>query len=89
MVPEYQLDRRVDLIVTSCEQGTEDKVALCECAITQLGITVPLTESLLVDNRPDAIHAWRAKGGVAYHFKGENAFCEDFASLINHHLKPH
>jgi hypothetical protein len=83
VVPEYQLDRRVDLIVTSWEQGTDDKVALCECAITQR-IAVPLTEGLLVDNRADAIHAWRAKGGVAYHFRGENAFCEDFASLINH-----
>jgi phosphoglycolate phosphatase-like HAD superfamily hydrolase len=89
VVPEYQLDRRVDLIVTSWEQGTEDKVSLCEFAITQLGITVPLTEGLLVDNRADAIDAWRAKGGVAYHFRGEKAFCEDFASLINPHLKPH
>jgi FMN phosphatase YigB (HAD superfamily) len=78
VVPEYQLDGQVDLIVTSWQQGTEDKSALCELAIAQLGIA-PLAECLLVDNRLDNVLAWCSKGGAAYHFKGESAFCEEFA----------
>jgi hypothetical protein len=82
VVPEYQLDRRVDLIVTSWQQGTEEKSALCGCAIDQLGIAVSLAECLLVDNRADNVLAWQSKGGAAYHFRGENAFCEEFATVI-------
>jgi hypothetical protein len=37
VVPEYRLDCQVDLIVASWQQGTEDKSAVCECAIAQLG----------------------------------------------------
>jgi FMN phosphatase YigB (HAD superfamily) len=83
VVPEYQLDQRVDLIVTSWQQGTEEKSALCGCAIDQFGIAVSLAECLLVDNRADNVLAWRSKGGAAYHFRGENAFCEEFAAVIN------
>jgi phosphoglycolate phosphatase-like HAD superfamily hydrolase len=83
VVPQYQLDRRVDLIVTSWEQGTEDKIALCECAIVRLGIAAPRSDCLLVDNRVDAVLAWQSKGGAGYHFRGEKAFCEDFAAVIN------
>ena len=36
VVPEYRLDRQVDLIVASWQQGSEDKSAVCECAIAQL-----------------------------------------------------
>jgi FMN phosphatase YigB (HAD superfamily) len=83
LVPEYQLDRLVNLIVTSWEQGTDDKTTLCECAIAQLGVTVPRTECLLVDNQVDNVLAWESKGGAAYYFRGENLFCEDFAEWIN------
>jgi hypothetical protein len=82
VVPEYQLDRRVDLIITSWQQGTVDKSTLCGYAIDQLGIAVSLAECLLVDNRADNVLAWRSKGGAAYHFRGENAFCEEFAVVI-------
>jgi hypothetical protein len=83
VVPAYQLDRRLDLIVTSWQQGTEDKSALCERPIAQLGIVAPLAKCLLVDNRADHILAWRGRGGAAYHFRGENTFCEEFAGVIN------
>jgi hypothetical protein len=59
VVPEHQVDRRVDLIVTSWQQGTEEKSALCGCAIDQLGIAVSLAECLLVDNRADNVLASR------------------------------
>jgi FMN phosphatase YigB (HAD superfamily) len=81
VVPEYQLDRRFDLIVTSWQQGTEDKTALCEFAIAQLDIAAPLAECLLVDNRLANVLAWRSKGGAAYHFRGERAFCEEFTAI--------
>ena len=81
VVPEYQLDRRVDLIVTSWQQGTEDKVALCECAVAQLRIAAPLKECLLVDSRADHVLAWRSNGGEAYHFLGEDTFCEEFSAI--------
>jgi FMN phosphatase YigB (HAD superfamily) len=82
VVPEYQLDRRVDLIVTSWQQNTVEKSTLCGYAIDQLGIAVSLAECLLVDNRADNVLAWRSEGGAAYHFRGENAFCEEFAAQI-------
>ena len=82
VVPQYRLDRHVDLIVASWQQGTEDKSALCECAIAQLGIAAPLRECLLVDNRADNVADWRSKGGTAYHFRGEDAFCEEFVPMI-------
>src|SRR5262249_55366651 len=73
IVPEYQLDRQADLIVTSWQHGTEDKSARCEFAIAQLGIVALLAECLLVDNRLNNVLAWRDKGGAAYHFKGREA----------------
>lgn len=81
VVPEYQLDRQFDLIVASWQQGTADKSALCEFAIAQLGIAAPLAECLLVDNRLENVLAWRSKGGAAYHFTGESAFCNELACI--------
>jgi hypothetical protein len=83
VVPEYRLDRRVDLIVTSWQQGTEDRVALCGCVVARLGIAAPLNKCLLDDNRADRVLAWRSNGGAACHFRGEDAFCEEFAAIAS------
>jgi FMN phosphatase YigB (HAD superfamily) len=88
VVPAYRLDRQVDVIVTSWQQRTADKCALCERALAQLGITAPLAECLLVDDRVDYVLAWRRKGGAAYHFTGEEIFSEEFPAVFGGERAP-
>lgn len=81
VAPELGLAARFDTIVTSWEEGAEDKAALCDIAMARLGLTDRI-ECLLVDNRAENVAAWRALGGSAYHFIGEQAFVDQLAPAL-------
>ena len=59
VVPNYALDTVFDTIVTSWQEGTEDKARLCEIALERLGGSDP-AEALLIDNIEANVDAWRA-----------------------------
>ena len=73
VVPKYHLADVFDAIVISAEEGTESKAALCDVAMTRLGCVDP-AETLLLDNIEANVDAWRARGGAAYWFRGDDEF---------------
>lgn len=73
VVPRYELDSVFDVIVTSWETRTADKARLCEIALERLGGSDP-AEALLIDNIEANCDAWRARGGQAYLFVGDDDF---------------
>jgi hypothetical protein len=81
VVPALDLARRFKVIVTSWEEGIEDKAELCDIAMARLGLA-NRAECLLIDNCEDNVAAWRARGGSGHHFVGEDAFCEQFAPKL-------
>jgi len=80
VVPNYALDSVFDTIVTSWQEGTEDKAELCEIALDRLGGSDP-AEALLIDNIEANVDAWRARGGQAYLFVGDDEFARSEWSL--------
>jgi len=82
VVPQYRLHIRFDAIVASWQARTEDKAVLCEHALDRLGVRAPIEHCLLIDNREDNLAAWRAKGGAAYHFRGEAKFLQDIDGIV-------
>jgi hypothetical protein len=79
VAPGLGLAERFDVIVTSWEEGTQDKSMLCEVALSRLGLKSDRAAGLLIDNRADNVAAWQALGGAALHFTGEADFCAEFA----------
>jgi hypothetical protein len=77
VIPNYQLDKMFETIVTSWEEGTLDKSDLCDIALARLDGVAERSAALLVDNRIENVERWRARGGVAYHFTGDAAFASN------------
>jgi FMN phosphatase YigB (HAD superfamily) len=73
VVANYRLDDVFPVIVTSWEAHTNDKTELCGIAMRRLGCA-GRSETLLIDNIAANVESWRAAGGNAYHFQGEEAF---------------
>jgi beta-phosphoglucomutase-like phosphatase (HAD superfamily) len=71
--PTYRLDSVFDVIVTSWQEHTRYKASLCEIALERLGGEDP-SEALLIDNIDANVDAWRARGGQAYWFRGDEEF---------------
>jgi hypothetical protein len=58
-------------------EGTTRKSDLCLRAISELGGGRDLGRALLIDNRRDLVDDWRAIGGAAYWFQGDDVFAND------------
>jgi FMN phosphatase YigB (HAD superfamily) len=69
----YSLRDQFDVIVTSWEQGTDNKVELCRHALELLGGIHP-ARSVLIDNVADYVNAWEACGGRGYVFQDDATF---------------
>jgi FMN phosphatase YigB (HAD superfamily) len=78
----YGLAAHFDAIVVSCEEGTDDKSALCGIALDRLGFSGSSSEALLIDNRRDLADAWAQSGGVSYHFRGDKVFDLDWPAIL-------
>jgi hypothetical protein len=79
IAPTYRLAAVFDAIVVSAEEGTEIKADLCAVAAERLGCDDP-AEALLLDNIEANVDAWRARGGAAYWFRGDDEFARAFAA---------
>jgi hypothetical protein len=81
IVPAYALDRDFPVIVTSWEEKTLDKVALCEIALAALGAPDDVASALLVDNDAENVAAFEARGGQGYVFTDDATFAMDLPGL--------
>jgi FMN phosphatase YigB (HAD superfamily) len=72
----HALHDRFDVIVTSWEHGTDDKAELCHRALELVGGVEP-DRTVLVDNLPGHITAWRRAGGHGYVFRDDATFVDD------------
>lgn len=81
VVPALGLASRFSPIVASWEAGTEDKADLCDLAMAKLGLG-DRAACLLIDNRADNVASWRARGGPAYRFVGEQALVEQLSPAL-------
>ena len=77
VVPHYRLDALFPVIVTSWEERTVDKGALCLAAIRRWEQPLPPEEVLLIDNTASALEAWERAGGQTYLYRGEEQFLSD------------
>ena len=65
------------VIVTSWQERTLDKAALCAIALQRLDDRMQPGGALLVDNKADNVAAWIARGGRGYVFRGPSQFETD------------
>jgi FMN phosphatase YigB (HAD superfamily) len=75
------LDPLVDIIVTSADIASLNKVAMSEHARRLLGLDAGVATSLLIDNRHDNIDEFTAAGGRGYHFTPDG-FARDAEDLL-------
>lgn len=73
VVTHYQLSAIFDVIVTAWQEAVVDKGDLCMRALDRLGGT-QAGQALLIDNLERNVQAWRAYGGLAYWFRGDDLF---------------
>jgi FMN phosphatase YigB (HAD superfamily) len=72
----YSLRERFDVIVTSWEHGTDDKVELCRHALELLGGNHP-GKSVVIDNVREHVDGWVSCGGRGYVFRDDRTFVND------------
>ena len=75
VAPAHDLHRVFDVVVNSADYGTEDKNALCEMAFNRLD-DCTFANSLLIDDTPHVIDAFRARGGTTYQYTTDEAFAQ-------------
>lgn len=77
VVPACAFDALFDVIVTSSLVGSLEKADVCDGALERLGVGGQRGTALLIDNIEENVEAWRARGGVGYHFCGEEQLLAD------------
>lgn len=82
IVAVHDLAAIFDVIVTSSEEKTDDKPALCQIALDRLGFRRERPKALLIDNRLDLVNAWRDVGGSGYWFQTDEQFGRDASRLF-------
>lgn len=82
VAPHYQLSDTFPVIVTSWEEVSLSKAALCDVALSRLDGNISRSETLLIDNKAKNTDEWIAAGGQSYLFTNEARFEEDKSTLI-------
>ena len=83
VVPFHRLDKLFAVIVTSWQEGTVNKAALCARAVQRLGGGSKHGDALLIDNIEDNVRDWKRAGGQGYVFRGETQFVADLRSSLS------
>ncbi|MEJ2132431.1 MAG: hypothetical protein P8Y95_12645 [Gammaproteobacteria bacterium] len=84
IVPLCALDEPTSAIVTSWEERTVDKGALCAIALERMNLGCEPSEALLIDNKQANVDAWIARDGVGYVYTTDDDFRRDAARGIDH-----
>jgi hypothetical protein len=74
VVPAHGLDRIFDVILNTYDHGELDKRVLWPIAFERLGPGIGYQNSLLIEDSPNAVRQFRAAGGYAYQYRGDEAF---------------
>jgi phosphoglycolate phosphatase-like HAD superfamily hydrolase len=72
-----------DTMVISGAEGIDDKVALCDLALSRLGLDSHRSAAMLIDNRRDLVDAWRHAGGTGCWFQSDEQFNRDLSALFH------
>lgn len=80
VVPALGLDATFDQIITSWQEHTVDKAALCHVALKHMRFGDPIASALLIDNKEENARSWRQNGGSAYVFQSDESFKQDLES---------
>ncbi len=79
VIHHYQLRDTFDIVITSWETGTEDKVELCRIALNRLG-WASARGVVLIDNLTANVTSWISIGGQGYVFSDDETFVSDLAN---------
>ena len=74
VVPAHGLDRIFDVILNSYDYRELDKRVLWPIAFERLGPGIGYSNSLLVEDSLNAVQKFRAAGGHAYRYQGDEGF---------------
>ncbi len=74
IVPLWKLDEACDVIVTSWEEGTEDKNILCRLALERMDMDEDNAAGLLIDNKATNVDRWISVGGAGYVYTDDASF---------------
>ena len=80
IVPRHRLDEPVEVIVSSWQEGTDDKGVLCQLALDRMTGDWTPAQSLLIDNKQSNLDAWATRGGAGYLYTTDAAFERDVAN---------
>lgn len=75
VVPALRLAEVFDVVVNSADHHVTEKLALCEIAFRRLN-GCDFSNSLLIDDHPENVAAFRARGGQAYCYTTDETFAE-------------
>ena len=81
--PTWNLENFCDVIITSWEEGTDDKRVLNQLAIEKMGLGCEFDEAVLIDNKKSNIDDWVGVGGSGYHFLGDEKFEADLKNGLD------
>ena len=76
VVPAHGLDRVFDVILNTYDYGELDKRVLWPIAFKRLGPGIGYANSLLIEDSPNAVEQFRAAGGYAYRYRGDESFLD-------------
>ena len=84
IVPRYPIFKKFEVIMTSWEERTLDKVELCSVALSRFQTAIAPSAALLVDNVSENVKGWERRGGQGYWFQGPKAFAADLSGELAH-----
>jgi hypothetical protein len=81
VVPAHQLDTVFDVILNTADYGELRKEILWDHAFRLLGDNHGYPTSLLIEDGPKEPALFRARGGAAYQYTDDPAFCDWLAAM--------
>ncbi len=83
IAPKYDLASFCEVIVTSWEEGTDNKRRLCDIALAKMGLECSRASALLLDNKQTNVSEWVEAGGAAYLYVDDTKFAKDIEAGID------
>ena len=74
VVPAHGLEQMFDVILNTYDYHELDKRVLWPVAFERLGPGIGYDNSLLIEDSLNAVEQFRAAGGYAYQYRGDEAF---------------
>ncbi|MCR9246141.1 MAG: hypothetical protein NXI31_14010 [bacterium] len=89
LAPHFRLERDFEVVVTSWEERSLDKVQMCRTALSRLDPEAGPSDGMLIDNLADNVAAWQAAGGAGHTFGGQHGLPDLRAAVTAFAADPH